>query len=439
MSQSPLLRIENVHIYPRDESQMWGGWIDTPKKGDEIDVYSLNLTGWALGRTSRAVAIEYLHAGAKLGRVPIDIERPDIPKAFPNAQEALASGFRASISVVPLPLESDIFIQAVLADETRVPLAVISVKRQPIAAGFQPRLRPLLISTLGRTGSTWVVRVLGEHPQITAYRPFEYEPRLLTYWLAMLKSVAEPGSYARALTGDLDNGDWWNETGRSETQPAANIREPAILQWLGRTNVEETARFAMQRVDDFYSEVARAQGKSGAVFFAEKGWPEIFVPQMVSELCPGAKEIILVRDFRDVVSSILSFNKKRGYAAFGRQHADSDRQFIRQFRPHAVRMLEHWRERGNAAHLLRYEDLILRPEPTLAAVLGYLGLDASEPVIRATLDRAAALPREVQQGHSTSKDPAASVGRWRSDLDDPLKAECAEAFGDVLGQFGYNP
>ena len=315
---------------------------------------------------------------------------------------------------------------------------MISVKRQPIAAAFQPRLQPLLISTLGRTGSTWVARVLGEHPQITAYRPFEYEPRMLTYWLAMLKNVADPASYSRALTGDLDNGGWWNDPGRGDSPPAAKIREPAIQQWLGRTNVEDTARFAMQRVDDFYSEVARSQGKSGAVFFAEKGWPEIFVPQMVSELCSGAKEIILVRDFRDVISSILSFNRKRGYAAFGRQNADSDRQFIRQFRPHAVRMLDHWRERGSAAHLLRYEDVILRPEPALAAVLGYLGLDASQSVIRATLDRAATVPREVQQGHSTSKDPAASIGRWRRDLDDPLKAECAEAIGDVLEQFGYH-
>ena len=278
--------------------------------------------------------------------------------------------------------------------------------------------------------------MLGEHPAIAAYRPFEYEPRLASYWLDLLLAVSEPQSYYQALDGELYDDEWWLGRRRSTPVPVKYL-DPGIQQWLGRDNVDAVADFAVRRVDEFYAEVARMQGKTDARYFTEKCWPGTCVPQLLAELFPNAREIILVRDFRDMVCSILSFNKKLGYDSFGRQLADSDAKFIRQLRDSAVRTLEHWRERGKSAHLLRYEDIILRPEPTLKAALEYLGLDASPEVIAATLQRASALTPELQQGHSTSRDPAASIGRWRRDLDDVLKKECAEAFGDVLTQFGY--
>lgn len=434
---TPLLSIKSIYLHPRDDSRMWGAWIDLPQADTTRDAYSLSIVGWVLSRGARAVAVEYLHAGTVLGRGPVNIDRPDLVAAFPEAQDALKSGFRVSFSTVKLPCVADIFVQAVLADEARVPICVISIERQPIATTYKPQLQPLIISTLGRTGSTWVARVLGEHPQIAAYRPFEYEPRLASYWLEMLRTTAEPCSYYQALDGELYGDTWWLGT-RRQTPPPAQLLDPNITRWWARDNVEAVARFAMERIDSFYSEVARMQGKPDAVFFTEKCWPGTYVPQALAELYPRGREVILVRDFRDMVCSILSFNKKLGYASFGRELTDTDEKFIRQTRVSAVRTLEHWRGRGKAAHLLRYEDLILRPEATLREVLGYLGLDAGDDAIAATLARAHALTPSLQKGHQTSKDPAASIGRWRSDLDDKLKAVCNDAFGDVLAQMGYD-
>ena len=437
MTRPPTLRIEDIYLHKRDDSVLWGASIDLPKISDTGDTYSLSIVGWVLGRNSRAVAIEWLHAGSMLGRAPITFDRPDIATAFPDALDALRSGFRASLSTVRLPQQADLFIQAVLADETRVPIAVIRSSRTQIPVATPPKLAPLVISTLGRTGSTWVARVLGEHPAIAAYRPFQYEPRLASYWLELLLAVSEPHSYYQALDGELYDEEWWLGRRRSTPVPVQYL-DPGIQQWLGRDNVEAVADFAVRRVDEFYGEVARMQGKMDAHYFTEKCWPGACVPQLLAELFPRSREIILVRDFRDMVCSILSFNKKLGYDSFGRQLADSDAKFIRQLRESAVRTLEHWRERGERAHLLRYEDLILRPAPTLKAALEYLGLDSSPEVIAETLQRATALTPELQHGHSTSKDPAASIGRWRRDLDDALKKECAEAFCDVLVQFGYD-
>lgn len=433
---NPLVTIESVYHHPLDYQAMWGAHIDQPKPGTTRDAYSLSIRGWVLSRGPKAVAVEYLHAGDIQGRVPVCHDRADLVEAFPDAKESLKSGFHASFSTMKLPPDADIFVQAVLADETRVPIAVVTIKRQPVAVSYASKLQPLLISTLGRTGSTWVVRVLGEHPQMVAYRPFQCETRISGYWLGILRTIAEPCSYYQALNGELYDDTWWLGTKRS-TQVPEELLDQDITRWFARDTVQKMAAFAMERMDSFYTEVAQMQGKAGAAFFVEKCWPEAYVPQVLSELYPGGKEIILVRDFRDMACSIFSFNKKRGIVSFGRQNAESDTQFIRQLRDSAVRTLEHWRARGKAAHLLRYEDLILRPEATLREVLGYLALDADEETVRSTLKRAHALDSSLQTEHQTSKDPAASIGRWRNDLDDALKVACNEAFGDVLEQFGY--
>src|SRR5207245_828192 len=81
--------------------------------------------------------------------------------------------------------------------------------------------------------------------------------------------------------------------------------------------------------------------------------------------------------------------------------------------------------------------LILRPEPTLAGVFDYLGVDSSAATIADVLEHAHAAEQRGQKGHQTSGGPEASIGRWRADLDDELKRACREAFDDILVELGY--
>ena len=39
--------------------------------------------------------------------------------------------------------------------------------------------------------------------------------------------------------------------------------------------------------------------------------------------------------------------------------------------------------------------------------------------------------------HATAPDPAASIGRWRTDLDEELERACERSFGTALEVFGY--
>jgi hypothetical protein len=162
------------------------------------------------------------------------------------------------------------------------------------------------------------------------------------------------------------------------------------------------------------------------------------VPDVLGEVYGGAKEVILVRDFRDVLSSILAFNRKRGYEAFGRETVDNDEEYVTtRMLPEATALLERYRERAGDAHLVRYEDLILEPTRTLRELLRYLRVESDDTTVSNTLDLALAGTAHMNQ-HRTTDDQAASIGRWRSDLPLALRDVSEEALGPILVEFGYD-
>jgi hypothetical protein len=136
---------------------------------------------------------------------------------------------------------------------------------------------------------------------------------------------------------------------------------------------------------------------------------------------------------------MFAFNAKRGFQGFRRGSADSDAEFIAEnLGGSATALARAWESRSGRAHLVRYEDLIQRPAETVESLLGYLGLEASPAAVEAMLqtltDRA-----PQSEGHRTVADPAASIGRWRTDLNPELQQVCEQTFGPALRAFGYEP
>ena len=89
--------------------------------------------------------------------------------------------------------------------------------------------------------------------------------------------------------------------------------------------------------------------------------------------------MILVRDFRDVVSSVLAFNRKRGYPGFGREHVDSDAEYIPRgyALKQALESSTRWQRAEGRRAPGRYEDLLTHPEQTLQAVFEFVGVAAA--------------------------------------------------------------
>jgi hypothetical protein len=405
--------------------------IDSPQDGEVTAGYDLDVRGWAIGRSHAATAVEFLHDGVLLRRQPVDIERPDVSAAHGGAPEG-PSGYFASLGTLGLSPQFDLLVRARLEDKTRAPLATLRGSRPRLQTSFEPRVRPLLLTTLGRTGSTAVVRLLGSHPEVVAYRPFEYEPRIATYWIGVLKALAEPASSRRQITpsGPID-GNWWLGADGPTPRP---IKDAQVQAWLGTEAVEALATFCQSRIDDLYMQIAPLAGRPEPTYFVEKFRPDS-VPLLVSELYPDAREILLVRDFRDMLASMFAYNERRGIQGFRREDAQSDVDYVLdRVRGSVDALAGAWRARSAGAHLLRYEDLVLRPAETVEALLGHLGLDAPAPTVAAML---ASIGTADTDAHRTISDPKETIGRWRSDLSPELREVCREALGPSLQLFGY--
>jgi hypothetical protein len=428
---------EITEVVPAAPSgQLAGFALDAPQPGHAADSYALDLRGWVVGADSPAANVLLLRNGALLRRLPVDLERPDVAAAHPGTAGFERSGFFGTLSTLSLEQRFELQLDVRLEDKARLPLAVVRGRRAALVSGFSPQLQPLVLTTLGRTGSTAVVRMLAAHPEVIAYRPFEYEPRVATYWMGVLKSLADPAAYRRQLapTGTI-NGTWW--LGEQSPFPRP-VRDRGLDPWLDVTAIGELAAFAQQRVDRLYTEVASAQDRPGATFFVEKYRADA-VPELVLELYPGAREVMLVRDFRDMIASMFAYNRKRGRAGFRRDQAVSDRDYvINDVGVSVAAIADAWRRRSASAHLLRYEDLILRPEETLHALLDHLALDTGAAAVAPML--ASLQSRDGgSEGHRTVTDPRESIGRWRHDLSEEVTAACAEALGPSLETFGYEP
>jgi hypothetical protein len=168
---------------------------------------------------------------------------------------------------------------------------------------------------------------------------------------------------------------------------------------------------------------------------------------MLRHLFPGLKEIFLVRDFRDMLCSIMAFNKAKGVVAFGRHLAESDEQYVREFLgPDVNQLFKAWRRRSASAHLLRYEDLAYDTSNTLSRVYDYLGIDRLEKsevdeIVATSISKGFAESKAQessnQRAHPTSATIADSLMRWQRDLDDELRSVCEAAFDKALQGFGY--
>lgn len=437
-SLPPLVEILEV-ASQRPGPEVLAGWsLDRPTTGDRNEsAYAIEIEGWAVGKESHVSAVEVLHGDLVVWRAPVELERADVADAHPGVPHARHSGFYLPVGALDFPLEFEFRVRAELGSGSPAELARVRGRRAPLHSGFEPRLQPLMVTTPGRTGSRALLRLLAGHPETLVYRPTMYEPRAATYWMDVLRSLAEPASYLRQVTpGQIDFTErgWW--LGRQAPSPRG-LPDADIQAWLGANATADLAAVCQGRMEAFYDRVATNLERPRASYFVEKFAVRSTVPDLIWELYPRARELILVRDFRDLVASILAMNVKLGLQGFGRKRAASDAEFIeRQMAGLASAFVQTWRERSDRAHLVRYEDLVMSRSETLEGILEYLDLDASPAAVAAMNESLDARVPEME-GHGTSAGPKASVGRWRHDLSPELQELCKTAFGPALQAFGY--
>lgn len=285
---------------------------------------------------------------------------------------------------------------------------------------FRPQA-PILLSTMGRTGSTAVMAELAQHPNIVVAGKRPYEVEMACYYAYALRTLAAEGDHQKSLRTDrITSTEHRYHIGFNPYFDPSYVNifsKPDILNRYLIERVPPRLRDAFRGIIlDYYEELAADKNIGHPIYFAEKSLPERDSRHGIRYMFPNIREIILVRDFRDMICSStasngLNFDKILKDTLAGakvyNQILDEDRASVL---------------------LVKYEDFILRREETRDRITGFLGLAP----IRAADERMKALFEE----HATSSSPAASIGRWRKDMTDDQKAKSA-VLNRYLDRLGY--
>lgn len=403
--------------------------LERPVVGGEWAGATVEVSGWVLARSSLPAAVEVGHGGKVLRRLPVRMRRLDVARQRPGREGAEECGFTGLVTVLGLPERLRLDLSVVLRDGTREAVGAIEGSRGPLRPAYEPTLQPLMVTTLGRMASTWMMSLLAAHPRIVALRRYPYECKTAKYWLQVLRSLAEPAMQG-GDAGTVHADRWWVGVNPFLVPDMAREPRPGVGLY-----TERLAELCLRNIDSWYGDLAHGLIKEDVRYFAEKFTPT-HLPALARELYPGAKEVFLVRDFRDWICSILAFDAKRGFHGFGRRPDEPVEEYVRRHARNALVLREQWEARRSSAHLVRYEDLVDAPEETLRGLLEYLELEAQPASIAALLEEAdlesAAHPR-----HRTSTDARASVGRWRRELEPSVRQAAEEIFEPALETFGY--
>lgn len=284
----------------------------------------------------------------------------------------------------------------------------------PLVSDYKPQLQPLLVTGTGRSGSTWLMRLLLQDDRVVVYSKYPHEMLAARHWMRLLQTY-------------FDGGLWLGQHPLMEGMP------PAIRHFVAESFPREMASFCQRSIDQFYLTLAKTQGQTEPLFFGEKGSPSD-EPALIREVYPNSKEIFLVRDFRDTFCSIRAFNMKRLTRDFGWGTEMSDEDYLARLGAGVTSLLKSWRSRRSTSLLLRYEDLVGDPVASLTRVFEYANLPVEAAQVAAMVGQAAT--SDVAR-HRTTQDGAESIERWRRDLSPDLQALALTVFGEALEEFGY--
>jgi hypothetical protein len=282
-----------------------------------------------------------------------------------------------------------------------------------------------------RSGSTWLLRILGDHDAVVPVN----EPMLGWYLGPFLSDL--PGFGSAAL--DSHNFTLRQVQEEKPSQFFAGEFEHAWQPGLARLMRE---RFA--------AHVERYPPQNGAgralVLIKEPNGSQS--ADIIMGALPRARFLFLLRDGRDVVDSDLAAHQAGAWVTKefpGAQGISEDERLA-----FVVQSARKWlwrtevTQRAYDAHpgpklTMRYEELLLDPPGQLRALLEWLGLDMPDAELEATLDRHAFDNVPAERRGSLEFFRAASPGLWRENLTAEEQGAMDDVIGPKLREIGYGP
>jgi hypothetical protein len=397
-----------------------------------VDRISRNtVEGWALNTEAldQSVEIAVLLDGAPMCRITANLSRPDVAAAK-QLQSALC-GF--SVNLPPL-LDSAAghHVQVRFAEtnllipngERKFP-ALDAYDHAPSLTGARAlELAPLFVSHQPRSGSTMCMALLHRHPSIVVAEHYPFEVKPATYYARAARLLTFPANHEHSASPTEFTRDAlrlgfnpFNHWSFDDVYKDAALRDH-FFERSARSSLFDALRSVSA---DYYQHLAADQKKLAASFFAEKCEVQGDTRRSVLALFPEAREILLIRDPRDILCSAL---------AYFRPSTDED--LMPNLR-NGCETLRHIAEEENGRTIVvKYEDLVCNQVSTLRKIAEFLGI-STDTWFAGPIDDS-----QMFATHATTRSPVESIGRWREELSAEQKNRSVVAFSKFLLEFGYN-
>jgi hypothetical protein len=258
---------------------------------------------------------------------------------------------------------------------------------------------PIIIGGAGRSGTTLLRVMLDAHPRICC------GPEL-----KLLPSVAE---WYQTMTGNF-----------AAVMDSYRIA-PADLRRCFRGFIEGL-------VDNF----RRASGKPR---WAEKTPHNIVFLGPLGELFPDARFLHVIRDGRDVVSSLVTMDWVNPLTGRKWDYVQNVASAARYWRDVIVRARQQAAQPALAGRVLevRYEALVTDTEATLRRVLEFVGEPWDEALLAYHLRSRSHEPVEASTAQALKPVTRTPLGRWQTELTRLDRAAFKSEAGDLLKALGY--
>jgi hypothetical protein len=373
-----------------------------------------------------------------------DVAAPPVPPPRTRAPEpgfAATNGSRAEPSTRRKHMHS----------ERRARSTVRGARRRS-AVRRKHREAPSVFFIVGRakSGTTWLMRTLDAHPEITCRGEGRFFGR--DYQLPGAETATIP---ARPLAGAL-------------------AADTALRSWLERSvwardrdPDEQLAELTRIVVDHFLAQAVRETGKP--IVGDKTPFLTGDTVREIAQIHPTAKVVQVIRDGRDVAISARHHVWNRSSEAGGIHHLSADERRTRDAyrrdpgdfgaRGRSIFTAEwlagtarEWatmirRSRTNARLLgeryleVRYEDMLADPVDATRQVVGFLDADAELSVIEACVDQASfersSGGRRVGDERPTEFLRNGLAGQWRGVFTPADRVTFEREAGDVLIELGY--
>ena len=178
--------------------------IDAPRDGGTSDAWAVRVRGHLLSEAGPVPEIAAVVPGSVLAMAATGLPTPEVAARHPDVPGAEACGFTLLVDTLGLPQRFEFRVRAALPDGSRVKVAAIGGERRALTTAYAPRLQPLLVTSLGRMGTTLLMRMLSAHPGVVAYDRPPYEARGGKYWLHVLKTLAAPADASKRVGAPME-------------------------------------------------------------------------------------------------------------------------------------------------------------------------------------------------------------------------------------------